>query len=361
MLGLMCLGLTCLMIYTLVKNALLGKQLSKEDHYAGTIELLIPVTPTSEFFLEAWQDSMRSFHFTPGQLKVHLLIDGHHPSLNAWTELKSKLPYLHITSFPMRPTHVEAVPWMLEQISSKITSDMVIIGDAELVPTEHAFLSAAKLVSDKKRPYLILPQTGKFNLLGEAIAVLNPTLAFVSSFGKSKWRQYICHPLLSLSQGWMIMDQHLFRSVDFKSIRISNWKEAIARQWDERDQRLHLAFGEKHLLRFYPEDMKGLMYQMRDRWDEYWNRKDKRAFWFYVVILFLWSFPVIFLFTRPFQAMASFMLLILYRFFTKIVFQETWKAIILHPVGTLVWLWTLVWWLSGSLRSKYGSQARLNP
>lgn len=353
MLGLMCLGLTCLMIFTLVKNALLGRQLSKDDQFTGTIELLIPVTPSSEFFLEAWQESVKSFSFTPGQLKVHLLIDGHHPSLNAWQDLKSKLPYLVITSFPMRPAHVEAVPWMLEQISSQITSDIVIIGDAELVPTEHAFLSAAKLVSDKKRPYFILPQTAKFNLLGEATAVLNPTLAFASFFGNRKWRRYLSHPLLSLSQGWMIMDQHLFRSVDFKSIRISNWKEAIARQWDERAQRLYLAFGEKHLLRFYPKETKAQLNQMKERWDEYWNRKDKKAFWFYVVVLLLWSFPLIFIFTAPFQAMASIMLLILYRFFSKIVFQESAKSIVLHPVGCVVWIWTLVWFVSEKLRGSY--------
>ena len=361
MLGLLCLGLTSIMIYTLVKNALLGKQLAKDDQFNGNIELIIPVTAKSEFFLEAWQNSVSTFSLLPGQLKVHVLIDGHHPSLNAWEQLRSKIPYLEIHGFPMRPSHVEAVPWMLEQMAPKITAQVVIIGDAELVPTEFAFLSLAKSVSEKDRSYFVVPQTAKFNTLGEAISVLNPTLAFASFFGFRRWRRNLTHPLLSISQGWMAMTLKTFKEIDFKSVRISTWKEAISRQWDEQKKTYHLAFGEKHLLRFYPEDIKTLVYQLRDKWEDLWRRRDKTGFWLYLVALFIWSFPVVCFFTHPFWALASFFLLILYRFFSKIVFQESWRAIALHPVATIFWLGTFFWWLSDNLRSKYGSQASLNP
>ena len=120
MLGLIALGLTSIMIYTLVKNALLGKQLSKDDQFKGNIELIIPVTPTTEFFLEAWQKSISTFQLGSGQLKVHVLIDGHHASLNDWQELRKNIPYLEIHSFPMRPTHVDPIPWMLDQMAPKI-------------------------------------------------------------------------------------------------------------------------------------------------------------------------------------------------------------------------------------------------
>lgn len=361
MLGLIVLGLTSIMIFTLVKNALLGKQLSKEDHFNGTIELIIPITPKSEFFLEAWQKSLSTYQLASGQLKVHILIDGHHASLNAWQELQTKISYLEIHSFPMRPVHVEPIPWMLDQITPKIQGQIVIIGDAELVPTENAFLSIASTVTEKDRSYFVVPQTAKFNVLGEAISVLNPTLAFTSFFGFRKWRRNLTHPLLSISQGWMAMSLKTFKALDFKTVRISTWKEAISRQWDEQGKTYHLAFGEKHLLRFYPEDVRTLTYQLKEKWDELWHKRDKMGFWLFLAALFLWSFPVICLMTHPFWSIASLILLLLYRFFSKIVFQESWKSIFLHPVACVFWLGTFVWWLSGNLKSKYGSQARLSP
>lgn len=347
MLGLLALGLTAIMIYTLVKNALLGKQLSKDDEFTGSIELIVPVLEKSEFFLESWPRTVST------QLKVHVLVDGHHPSLSAWLELKTQIPYLEIHSFPMRPSHVDPVPWMLDQISGKISSQVVIIGDPELIPTEHAFLSVARSVIEKKRSYFVVPQTAKLNVLGEAISALNPTLAFTSFFGFKKWRRNLTHPLLSISQGWMAMSFETFKEIDFKSARISTWKEFISRQWDEQKKTYHLAFGEKQLLRSYPQDVKVLGQQLRDRWEDLWNKKDKVGFWLFAVAIFLWSFPVLCLVTHPFWAIASIFLLVLYRFFSKIVFQESWRAILLHPVACLFWLGALGWFIWDKVEAKY--------
>lgn len=347
MLGLLALGLTAIMIYTLVKNALLGKQLSKDDEFSGSIEMIVPVLKHSEFFLEAWPKTIST------QLKVHVLVDGHHPSLVAWQELKTQIPYLEIHSFPMRPTDVEAIPWMLDQVAGKISSSVVIIGDPELTPTEHAFLSIARSVTEKKRSYFIVPQTAKFNHLGEAISVLNPTLAFASFFGFKKWRRNVTHPLLSNSQGWMAMSFENFKALDFKSPRITGWKEMISRQWEEQKKIYHLAFGEKLILRYYPKDLKAHAHQLRTGWEVLWNKKDKLGFWLFIVTLFLWSFPFVCFLTHPFQAIASFFLLVLYRFFSKIVFQESWWAIMLHPVACLFWIGTLGWFVSDEVKAKY--------
>lgn len=341
MLGLLALGLTSLMIFTLVKNALMGKQLSKDDQFNGSIELIIPVTAKSEFYLDAWQASFTNSPLTSGQVRIHVLIDGHHPSLNAWQELKSRISFLEIHSFPMRPAHVEAAPWMLEQISPKIQGQIVIIGDPELVPSASAFTSIAQMITQKNRSYFIVPQTAKTNAWGEALSSLNPTLAFTSFYGVHKWRLNLSHPLLSISQGWMGMTLKTFQELDFKSVRISTWKEALSRQWDEQKKSYHLAFGEKHLLRFYPETTSGLTNQMKEKWEDLWHKKDKMGFWLFLAALFLWSFPFVFLFTHPFWSMASFGLLVLYRFFSKIVFQESWMAIVLHPAACLAWIGSL--------------------
>src|SRR5690606_34676693 len=136
---------------------------------------------------------------------------------------------------------------------------------------------------------------------------------------------------------------------------------AVSRQWDVKKHVYHLAFGEKHLLRFYPENFKSVLYQVRDQWDDLWNRKDKSGFWLYLIVVSLWSLPVICFLTHPYWSIAGFFLLVLYRFFTKIVFQESWLTIFLHPLACVVWMGSFFWWISGSLKSKYGSQASISP
>jgi hypothetical protein len=195
MTGLVAIGLMLIMIYTLVKNALVGTQLSADDKFTGQVELIIPITTRTEFYLEPWMKNL----FELGQntqVRIHILIDGHHPSLNAWQELHKQLPNVELHSFLTKPLGRPAIPWMIEQMSPKLTGDVIIIGDAELVPTEHAFLSLGKLVTEKQKAFFVLPQTHRQNILGEAVAVLNPTLALASIFGFRKIRRNISHQTL---------------------------------------------------------------------------------------------------------------------------------------------------------------------
>lgn len=356
MLGLVAIGLTIVMIYTLVKNALIGTQLSSKDSYSGTIELIIPITSRSEFYLEPWLKNLSSFHTIGGHLKIHILIDGHHPAVNAWQELHQKLPYVELHSFLMKPLGREAVPWMMEQIAPKIKGQVVVIGDAELVPTEHAFISLGHLVSEKDRAYFVLPQTAKGNVLGEAIAAINPTLALASVFGFRRIRRNISHPLVSISQGWMGMPLHTFQAFDWSKVNIPSWKEALSKEWHLENKSYILAFGEKQLLRYYPEHVKIQIHQLGIYWAELWSKGERSGLWLYLAALFIWSFPILCFLTHPFWALASIFLLVLYRFFTKIVFQESFSATILHPVGCIVWLGTFFWWITSGIRTKYGAK-----
>lgn len=353
MLGLLVLGLTAIMIYTLVKNALVGKQLSQADSTTHTIAMIVPVTAQSELNLAAWSESIHGSQFGHGQVKIHILIDGHNHDLNQWQSLQTTMPYIEIHSLSMRPDHAPAIPWMIDQIAPRITADVVIIADSELVPTQHAFFSIADTVLTKKRPYFVVPQTAKTNLLGEAIAVINPTLAFTSFFGMKKWRRNITHPLIGISQGWMAMELATFKEIDFKAARLSNWKEFISRQWEEKKVSYFLAFGEKHLIRFYPANATAHMLKLKAFWEELWEMKTKAPFVFYSISMFIWAFPILCFITHPFQALASFFLLVLYRFFSKIVFQESWGSIVLHFVGSAFWIGALGWFASDKIRAKY--------
>ncbi len=353
MLGLVALGLTMLMIYTLVKNALIGIQLNAEDKFSGTMELIIPISSRSEFYLEPWIKNLSSFNTLGGHLRIHILIDGHHPAVNAWQELHQKLPYVELHSFLMRPLGREAIPWMIEQIAPKIKGDIVVIGDAELVPTEHAFISLGHLVSKKQKAFFVLPQTKRQNVIGEAVASINPTLALASIFGFRRIRRNVSHPLVSIAQGWMGMPLSAFKDFDFSKVNIPSWKEALAKGWDMENKTYILAFGEKHLLRYYPEDLKVQIYQMRTYWEELWLKGERTGLLLFLAVLLIWSSPIFFLPDHPIWAMSCLLLLVLYRFFTKIVFQESWRAMILHPLACLVWIGTFVWWSFTGLKTKY--------
>jgi hypothetical protein len=358
MIGLLVIALTIVMICTLVRNALVGKQLTADESYAGTIELIIPITSRSEFYIEPWMAALGTLNHLHGRLKIHILIDGHHPAMTAWNELSQKLPFVELHSFINRPVGGHAVPWMLNEISPKIAADIVIIGDAELVPSEAAFTSLAHFITQKKRAFFVLPQTLKGNILGESIALLNPTLALASFFGFKRFRRNVSHPLMSIAQGWFGMPLATFKEVDFSKMRVASWKKGLAEYFELLHQDFSLAYGEKHLRRYYPEELKVQFFQMKTYWEELWTRGDRSGFWLYVVCLFIWAFPILFFRSAPFQAVASFFLLILYRFFSKIVFQESWRGIALHLCGALVWVGTLIWWAVTSVKDRYGFRAK---
>jgi hypothetical protein len=242
---------------------------------------------------------------------------------------------------------------MLEQIAHKIQGEVVIVGDPELVPTEIAFMSLGKLVSENKKAYFILPQTSKENILGEAISCLNPTLALASIFGFRKIRRSFSHPLISMSQGWMAMPLSMFKQFDWSKLNIPSWKETLAKGWDLENKTYKLAFGEKHLLRYYPENIQVHIFQLKNYWEEIWYKGDRTSLWIFLCILFIWSFPIFYFYTHPFWSLASILLLILYRFFTKIIFQESWSSIILHPIAVMVWVGTFIWWILTGLKNKY--------
>jgi hypothetical protein len=356
MLGLLTLGLTVFMIFKLVKNALIGKQLGSDVQYAGTIELIIPVTNGSHFYMEPWIAMLKNMKALQGHLKIHVLVDGHHPALSSLGDLHAVSSCVEVQSFLTRPTDTDAVPWMIEQIASRVTGTTVILGDSELVPTETAFLSLAKLVTEKQKAFFVLPQTAKLSVLGEAIAVLNPTLALASIFGFRKFRRNISHPLMSIASGWMGMPLKTFKELNFHHVHVTTWKEAVVKQWDREEKDYVLAFGEKQLRRYYPNQLGEQFDEMKNFWSLQWERQDKKGFWIFILALFVWSFPMLFFVTHPFWSLASILLLGLYRFFSKIVFQESWLTIILHPVGCLVWIASLILWAGEGLRTKYMSQ-----
>jgi hypothetical protein len=353
MLGLMVIGITLLLIFTLVKNALFGKQVTTAEPFTGPIELILPILPETQFITEQWQ---RTFSQLRGiNLKVYFLIDGHHADNEAIMNFARNNSFVEVNSFLTRPPNALPVPWMIQQLAHRLTGDVIVIGDADLIPSEHLFGSLGKIVMKKKQVTLLLPQTAKTNIVGEALSTLNPNLAFVSLYGQTKLRRNLSNPFLALSLGWVGMPLAVFKNISFENLKHVSWKVGIVEALNAIGIHTHLAFGEKHLLRPYSEYFEDTVRSMKSDWGLLWNRKElRKSFWFFIVAIFVWSFPIICFASHPFWAIGSFFLLVLYRFFTKIVFQESWVAVLLHPFACLIWIVTLVWWIATSAKTPSG-------
>lgn len=358
MLGLFAIGFTALMIFTLVKNALIGVQLSGHEELTDNIEIIIPITPNSDFYLTQWISNLENHPDVMKHVKIRLLIDGHHPSLNAWQEVGAKLNHLEIQSFASSPIERESIPWMIEQVADKVNSKVVIFGDADLVPNAKLFNSLLKSVLNKNKPFFIIPQTSKINRFGEAVACLGPTIAMTSLLSFRKIKRHISYPLVGISYGWIAMPLEIFKDIDWQKINIYSWKEALVKKLNLENKSFVLAFGEKSLMRFYPENWKSLRNHLMNFWEINWLKGDRLGIWLYLLVLFVWSFPIFYLFTHPFWSLASIFLLILYRLFTKIIFQESWTAIILHPFSSLMWLGTFLWWGISKTKKSYDLKKR---
>jgi len=340
MLGLLVIALTCLLILTLVKNALLGQQLSKNDTFHGQVTLILPIEPKDQFEMNPWIDALQNLIPYSGQIQILVLIDGHHYSTALWEKLADEFSFLKVKAFAKIK---DAVPL--------VTSDVVIIGDPDLIPTPHAFLSAAHHTSTRKRSYVTVPQTSKDSLLGEAFFSLNPVLAFTSLYGFTKFKRPFTRPLLSLSKCWMTFPREIFQRLTFDQQNCLDWKESACVQLEEEKLKYYLAFGEKQLVRFYPTELKDQFYKMKGFWEQMWTTRSRKGFWIFTGILFLWSYPLM-IFTNFFSAIFSLGLLIVYRFFSKIVFQESIRAIALHPIACLGWIGTFFWYFYDLLIKK---------
>ena len=177
--------------------------------------------------------------------------------------------------------------------------------------------------------------------------------------GFKKYRRNLSHPLMSIAQGWIGMPLEVFKHLDLGSSSSPSWKQSIVRRWDGDKQSYGLAFGEKHLKRHYPEDLGIHIQQLKIYWEELWSKGDRTGLWLFALALFIWSFPIVCFFTHPFWALAMIALLAIYRFFSKIVFQESLAATILHPFACVAWIGTFFWSLIAGLKSRGETQGQV--
>ncbi len=340
MLGILVLGSTLFITYSLVKNALFGKQVSTES-FTGTIDIIVPISSGDTFYTEQWARAL--LELRSPFVKIHILIDGHHSLIEHLNNFAAKFSFVEIHSFLTRPENTESTTWMISQISHRLESEVVVIADPELIPDGAIFSSLPKLTKEKDRVYLALPQTGKSKVINEAIALLHPNLLFASLFGMQKYRFTLTLPIISLTRMWMAMPLNTFRELPLQNLR-GSFKDIFYQHWFDQKKQVSLAFGEKHLLRDYPVVFEEQLKEFRDFWNHLWNRHTRKSFAIMVYALIIWSFPLI-CFAHPFWSMGSIFLLVLYRFFSKIVFQESWTAAILHPLATVIAWAGFFWWI----------------
>ena len=334
------------MIYTIVKNALVGKQLSSSLSHSPSLSMIIPIQNEDPFYHLAWADFFKETQ-SFSDLDFIFMASPDHAEYPRLEEFLKDYPRTMLVSAS------GGLPSALEELKKQSMKETVVIADPQVIARKELLSSLEDLALTQDQPYFVLPQISKQTVLGEAVESVAPNLSLVSIFGFRKFRKNISHPLLSLSKGWLCLNKKIFLETPFHRISHPSLKLSLAELWEEKEISYGLAFGEKNLLCLYPRILMDQLLSQKQSWERLWKTGERSGFALYLLSLFIWSFPILCFFTHPYWSVASFLLLSLYRFFSKIVFQTSLRATFLHPIACSVWLVSLGWWLVEEIRKKY--------
>jgi hypothetical protein len=331
------------MIFTLVKNAIIGVQLGPKDEYHESLEIILPITGTDYFYAEEWIKRIKTFHlFKQNNLRIHFLMDKHNPQTHILQGLEKDISFIEVHTFTILPENIQIVPWMISQISDQIKGKNVIVGDAEIIPTEEGLRSMAYNCDKHERPLLVLPQMARTHFAGEALESLSPSLALISFLTLSRRAKAYFYPLLEISNCWIIMKLEVFKDISWEKQNLPQWKHCVTHSWETKNIPLKLAFGEKHLTKYYPTPFKEHVNKLFKSTEALWELKNKNGLFLFLIFQFLWFIPIGFLGVYPLWTILGLFLLVLYRFFTKIIFQESWISVALHPISNFLHLVALL-------------------
>jgi hypothetical protein len=337
MTGLMPIGLILTMIYNLVNNALRGLQI-KNGEFTGTIDYLIPYYPHHHIPFEQWEQILQHSLDAKINVNFHFISAGHHEQTHNLENLQKKFSNIKVHVFMASQEDEILSTWMIENIRQHINAEIVFIADINLVPDESVLLNSSQNLKSGQSAQIIFPQTSKQNFIGDSLAQLSPGLCYISLFGRGQLRKNLSQHLIGLTQLCICMTKTQFQDLPWNKFSAVTWKEAILNTWNLQNTHFNVAFGEKHLKTYYPNLFKQHFVYMRTTWKKYWNHNNRIGLIIFIFIHLAWSLPLLSFLTHPFWALGSLLLIMMYRLFTKIIFQESWISVILHPFSSICWL-----------------------
>ncbi len=341
MVGLIALALMIIMIYGLVSLAVRGKvagpnapkansrfsicMILKDQHALSPLQLEHNLTIVSKY----------------ENAEFLLMVQGMEAEVHAYEEMQKRFPSLKVFMVPNHPVVASVSGWMMQELLKLAKGDYLILLHSQLDLDEGMINSAINECQNNAKAIYGLSQMKREFFLAESVFALTPQPIISSLKIPQKWKENI--KLLNLTDFtsyFVLLSREQLNSMGNLDLSHSGAVSEICHQLANKDE-LRFMYGEKHLTRRIPSTRNLILFEIRQIWNRLINAKDKRSIVLFIVGLLVWSFPWMIAITHPYWALVGFFLLGIYRFFTKIVFQETWPNIILHPLACLFWWYGL--------------------
>ncbi|HLT22334.1 MAG TPA: hypothetical protein VKZ84_02785 [Bacteriovoracaceae bacterium] len=325
MIGFIFFLLAARQIYIIIKNGLTARQIKKASSGAGVLVLI--EVKSGDFLDTYFLNQVKSIH-PPHDL--HFIVAMDHPQILELTG--------HDFQVASYNTHIESPIDVINRISLESPLESILVTDLNIEFDSEGLFGVEKLLADTKGPYCIIPQVHSSNVTVDCLYTLNPHLALISLLSFKRLTRSFKQPLLNMSDLCIA-----FRKVDFELFpENSNWKSSLFYGFRSRAIGLKLCFGEKHFSLYLGPDLKTLWQKMGKVWQKAGSLHDYSTAT-YLIQCFIWIFPILFFDIHPFYSLGILFLLLIYRIFTFIIFQENILSILVHPIAGLMWLASFVW------------------
>lgn len=341
MLGLITLGLMLVLIYGLVSLAVRGKVASthapKTQDSFSVCMILKDQHALSPLQLE---NNLKTISHYP-KAEFLLMVQGLEAEIHAYEELQKRYPFLKILLVPNHPEVQSLSGWMMEELLKISKGDYLLMLHSQLDLDEHMIDSAVNECQQNNKAVFGLPQLKRDFFLTESIFALSPQLILASLKIPPRWQKNIhLFGLADFSTYFLLLSRKQLESMGALNLARQGIISPVVENLTEKNE-LKFMYGEKHLKRRLPLTRSVALFEVRRFWDRLISAKEKSSLILFILALLIWSFPWLVVLTHHYWALVGFFFLGIYRFFTKIIFQESWPNMLLHPMACVFWWYGL--------------------
>ncbi|GEM_PF-6361644 len=341
MFGLITLGLILVMIYGLVSQAVKGKVAnSSAGKVPGKLSICMILKDQHNLTPLQLENNLKVFSQLP-DAEFLLMVQGIEAEVYAYEELQKRYPVLKVFMVPNHPQVSSVSGWMMQELLKLAKGDYLLLLQPQLDVNLEMINSAMSECAHEEMAVYGLAQVKREFFLAESVFALNPQLIISSLKLPLKWKKNIKLSSLSdFTNYFLLLNRKQLTELGPLDLTqtgpVSSLVDSLMNL-----QQLKLMYGERHLSRRVPQHRSLILFEIRQFWSRLLNSREKTPLILFSIALFVWSFPWLFAATHLYWALVGFALMGIYRFFTKIVFQESWPNLVLHPLACIFWWYGL--------------------
>lgn len=341
MLGLITLGLMVIMIYGLVSLAIRGKVASQQAPMTQSLVSICMILKDQHALSPLQLENNLKVISEFPQAEFLLMVQGLEAEVHAYEEMQKRFPALKVFMVPNHPSVTSVSGWMMQELLKMAKGEHILLLHSQLDLDASMINSAVNECEQNQKAIYGLAQTKRDFFLAESVFALTPQLLISSLKIPQKWKKnFRLFTLSDYTSYFLLLNRNQLTSLGQIDLSKSGAVSELCQKLSNEDL-LRFMYGERHLTRRIPPTRNLIQFEVRQIWNRLLNAKDKTSLIIFILALLVWSFPWMFALTHPYWALVGFFLLGIYRFFTKIVFQESWPNVILHPLACLFWWYGL--------------------